>query len=214
MPAFALAIFDFDGTLADSFPWFCSILDRVADEFGLKRVDPGQIPTLRDLSSREALARLGVPLMKLPAISIFMRRIALESAAGIPMFAGAARMLASLHAANVRLALVSSNAEDAVRAVLGPSAGFIDHYACGSSLWGKAAKFRTVLKTARIDPQAGIAIGDEIRDIDSAREAGLSAGAVTFGFNTRKALEGHRPDYLFDSYDDLERAVIGGGVPQ
>jgi phosphoglycolate phosphatase len=209
MPAFALAIFDFDGTLADSFPWFCSVLDRVADEFGLERVKPEQIPSLRDLSSRDALARLGVPLVKLPAISIFMRRIAIESAAGIPLFAGAGDMLDRLHSAGVHLALVSSNAEDAVRAVLGPAADVIDHYACGSSLWGKAAKFRTVLKTMRVNPAQGIAIGDEIRDIDSAREARLSAGAVTFGFNSRKALEGHRPDFLFDTYEELAQAVVG-----
>jgi phosphoglycolate phosphatase len=209
MPAYPLAIFDFDGTLADSFPWFLSVLDRVADEFHLSRVRPEDIPALRDVSSREALSRLGVPMVRLPAISIFMRRIAVEQAAGIPLFAGAAEMLGALRAAGVRLALVSSNGEDAVRAVLGSAAQTIDHYACGSSLWGKASKFRGVLRAMRFRAAEAIAIGDEIRDIDAAREAGLSSGAITFGYNSRKALEAHKPDFLFDTYEQLTATIAG-----
>ena len=73
MPRFALAIFDFDGTLADSFPWFCSVLDQTSDHFGLRRVDPAQIESLRDRSSRDVLSYLDVPFWKLPQIATYMR---------------------------------------------------------------------------------------------------------------------------------------------
>jgi phosphoglycolate phosphatase len=109
----------------------------------------------------------------------------------------------------VRLALVSSNAEAAVRAVLGPAAQLIDRYACGSSLFGKSQKFATVLDALRVPRDDTIAIGDEIRDIDAARKTRLAAGSITFGYNTRDALERHHPDYLFDSYDQLVQAVLG-----
>jgi phosphoglycolate phosphatase len=66
-----------------------------------------------------------------------------------------------------------------------------------------------VLKTTRVQSRASIGIGDEIRDIDSAREVGLHSGAVTFGYNSRRALEAHQPDFLFDSYDELAGAIIG-----
>jgi phosphoglycolate phosphatase len=209
MPAYALAIFDFDGTLADSFPWFCSVLDQTADKFGLNRVKPEDIPTLRELSSHDALKRLGVPFYKLPAISTFMRGLAVEGIPSIPLFAGAAEALAALKAGGVQLALVSSNAEAAVRAVLGPAAELIDRYACGSSLFGKSQKFEAVLGTLRLSRDETIAIGDEIRDIDAARKTHLTAGSITFGFNSRVALERHHPDYLFDSYDQLVGAVLG-----
>jgi phosphoglycolate phosphatase len=209
MPAYTLAIFDFDGTLADSFPWFCSVLDQTADKFGLSHVPPEDIPTLRELSSYDALKRLGVPFYKLPAISTFMRGLAVEGIPSIPLFAGAAEALAALKAGGVRLALVSSNAEAAVRAVLGPAAQLIDRYACGSSLFGKSQKFATVLDALRVPRDDTIAIGDEIRDIDAARKTRLAAGSITFGYNTRDALERHHPDYLFDSYDQLVQAVLG-----
>ncbi len=208
MPNFSLAIFDFDGTLADSFPWFIASLDQTADHFGLNRVKPEEIESLRELSSREALNHLGVPMLKLPAITLYMHRLFAEGMHDIRLFPGASDMLSALHDAGVKLALVSSNAEANVRHVLGPAAGLIDHYACGASLWGKAQKFAAVLRTLRQSPTTTIAIGDEIRDIDAARQAGLTAGVMTFGYNSRRALESHTPDFLFDDYDGLRRAVI------
>jgi phosphoglycolate phosphatase len=207
MPAYALAIFDFDGTLADSFPWFCSVLDQTADRFGLRRVDPGDIPRLREMSSRDALSYLGVPAWKLPQITIFMRSLMSDGIAGIPMFPGASEALAALDAAGVRLALVSSNAEANVRAVLGEAEGRIGFYACGSSLWGKAQKFRRALKALNVPAHSAIVIGDEIRDVEAAREAGLAVGSITFGYNARDALTALNPDYVFDSYDALLQAL-------
>lgn len=209
MPAYALVIFDFDGTLADSFPWFCSVLNQTADKFGLNRVTPEQIERLRHRSSRDALKELGVPPLKLPAISIYMRELALAAVETIPLFKGAADMLERLDMAGVRLALVSSNGEAAVRRVLGDAAGRIDCYDCGASLWGKPGKFRSMLKRFGVEKAQTLAVGDEIRDIDAARDAGVAAGSVTFGFNTRDALVGGRPTHMFDSYDELVRTVLG-----
>jgi phosphoglycolate phosphatase len=209
MPNYSLAIFDFDGTLADSLPWFFASLDETADHFGLDRIDMSRMDALRELSSRDALKLIGVPMLKLPAISIYIRDRFAEHMADIQLFAGAADMLAALHEGGVKLAMVSSNAEPNVRHVLGKASNLIDHYACGSSLWGKADKFRSVLRALKQSPARTIGIGDEIRDIDAARKTGLSAGAVTFGYNSRRALEGHAPDFLFDDYEALQRAVVG-----
>jgi phosphoglycolate phosphatase len=209
MPRYALAIFDFDGTLADSFPWFVSALDQTADRFGLDRVKKDEIESLRDLSSRDALTRLGVPMLKLPAIATFMRRLMAESIGSIPLFKGVPEAIATLHAADMRLAIVSSNAEANIRGVLGPVADLVDHYACGSSLWGKPAKFRSVLNTLQIGAAETIAVGDEIRDIEAARKARLDAASVTFGYNSRAALAAHKPAYLFDDYDSLVETFLG-----
>lgn len=210
MPNYSLVIFDFDGTLADSFPWFIASLDQTADHFGLERVKPEEIESLREMSSRDALNYLRVPMLKLPAIMLYMHNLFAEGIGDIPLFPGASEMLGALHEAGVKLALVSSNAEANVRHVLGThTVGIIDRYACGSSLWGKAQKFGSVLRALRQSPARTVAIGDEIRDIDAARQAGLSAGVMTFGYNSRKALDSHGPDYLFDDYEGLKRAVLG-----
>lgn len=209
MPNFSLAIFDFDGTLADSFPWFIASLDQTADHFGLQRVDPNEINSLREMSSRDALAHLRVPMLKLPAITLYMHNLFAEGMHDIALFPGASEMLLALHVAGVKLALVSSNAEGNVRHVLGAAANVVDHFACGSSLWGKGRKFAGVLRALRQPPAGTISIGDEIRDIDAAHQAGLPAGVMTFGYNSRTALERRGPEFLFDDYDALLRTVLG-----
>ena len=209
MSAYSLAIFDFDGTLADSFPWFVSVLDQTSDKFGLNQVKPEEIGALRDLPSREVLEYLKVPSWKLPSIAIYMRGLFTEGSAAIPLFAGAADMLATLRGAGVKLALVSSNSEANVRQVLGGAAADIDHYACGSTLFGKAQKFKTVLKALGQRAEGTIGIGDEVRDIEAARQSRLAAGSITFGYNSQQALAAAKPDFLFDSYDELVRVVAG-----
>ncbi len=47
MMKYKLAIFDFDGTLADSFPWFLSVFNTVADRYRFKRVEQHEGPALR-----------------------------------------------------------------------------------------------------------------------------------------------------------------------
>jgi phosphoglycolate phosphatase-like HAD superfamily hydrolase len=41
-------------------------------------------------------------------------------------------------------------------------------------------------------------VGDEVRDIETARQAGVAVAAVTWGFNSRELLARHAPDYLVE----------------
>jgi phosphoglycolate phosphatase-like HAD superfamily hydrolase len=44
---YKLAIFDFNGTLADSFPFFLSVVNKLADKHKFKKIDSSEIETLR-----------------------------------------------------------------------------------------------------------------------------------------------------------------------
>ena len=44
---YPLAIFDFDGTLVDSFPWFLRVVNDIARDFDFRPVAPGDIAGLR-----------------------------------------------------------------------------------------------------------------------------------------------------------------------
>jgi len=200
---FTLAIFDLDGTLADSFPWFARVLNDVADEFGFRRVAADEVAGLRRLPPRELLKRLDVPLWKVPRIAAHMRRMKRAALADIPLFPGAEAMLRALADKGVRLALVSSDHEANARAQLGPAAALFAHYACGASLFGKAQKFRRVLRQAGAAPASAIAIGDEIRDIEAARAAGIACAAVGWGYADPAALAAASPDLMFATLDDI-----------
>jgi phosphoglycolate phosphatase len=208
--SYQLAIFDFDGTLADSFPWFLTVVNTIADKYGFRRIAPGEVDALRGLEARQIVSTLGVPTWKLPLIANHMRKLKAQHRAEIALFPGVERMLRDLKARGITVAMVSSDAEANVRATLGAAAAEqIDHYACGASMFGKAAHFKSVLRRTGFAPAAAIAIGDEMRDADAAAQAGIAFGAVAWGYAALDALASKKPAETFHSMDEIAVRITG-----
>jgi phosphoglycolate phosphatase len=136
-----------------------------------------------------------------------MRKLKADPAADIALFDGVDTMLRALARHDVQLALVSSDSETNARRKLGDLAAFFTHYDCAASLFGKPAKFRRVIRRARVTPAQVIAIGDEIRDIEAARAVGIACGAVCWGYAAPQALRAHAPDFLFERMEDIVPAL-------
>lgn len=194
-----LAIFDFDGTLADSAGWFFEVVNEVAEEHGLPALEPAERQALRDLSTREILRRYRVPLWKLPGIGRTMRRIAARDIDRIKPFPWVPDLLLQLAGRDVAIAIVSSNAEDTIRRVLGAEiTSFISHFGTGASLFGKASKLKTSLVACAASAERTASIGDEVRDVEAAQAAGLASLAATWGYASARALKSAQPTQLID----------------
>ena len=204
---YSLVIFDLDGTLVDSFPWFLRTINDIADHFGFRRVTNEDVEELRHASTREILSRLEVPVWKLPAIARHARRLKGEAASEISLFTGTDAMLRRLAGNGVQLALVTSDSEANARQKLGASAALFAHFDCSASLFGKAAKYRRVIRRVGVQPENVISIGDEVRDIEAARAVGIACGAVSWGYAAPAALQALAPDYMFAQMDDIAAAI-------
>ena len=148
---YSLIIFDLDGTLADSFPWFLGSLNSVADAFRLRRVAGDEIEPLRRADVPEILKHLGVPRWKLPMIARYMRQLKSTQLDTIRLFPGVDPMLRTLKAGGITIALVSSDNEENAKVVLGKeNAALFSDYNCSAALFGKAGKFRRVMRRARV----------------------------------------------------------------
>jgi phosphoglycolate phosphatase len=210
MNRYDLAIFDFDGTLADSAPWFRSTINQVARRYGFRQVTDEELEHLRGQTTTAVIRYLGVPAWKLPFIASHMRKLVARDAHRIALFDGVDALLSSLAERGVVIAIATSNAEANVRRILGEeNARRVSHYACGASLFGKAAKLAAIIKRLRVSPERTIVIGDEVRDLEAARKAGLAVGAVGWGYATVDLLRAQAPDHLFLSMDDIRRAIAG-----
>jgi phosphoglycolate phosphatase len=206
--AYDLVIFDFDGTLADSAGWTAGVFNDVAARYGYRCVSEDELQMLRGRNNREIVRYLGVPTWKLPFIATHMRKLIARDAAQIRLFDGVDHLLWRLTERGVACAVVSSNTEETIRRILGPgNAARIAMFECGASLFGKASKFRRVLKRSGVAADRAICIGDEARDIEAAAQAGLPSGAVTWGYATTDLLREHRPTLVFDTMDAIVDAV-------
>ena len=206
---YRLVVFDFDGTLADSAEWFSRVINGVARRYRFREVSPEELDSIRSEEPRAVLRRFGVARWKLPLIARHMRKLMTRDIDQIVLFPEIDHLLAQLADAGIVVAVVSSNAEVNVRRVLGAelSAG-VTHFACGSSLFGKAAEIDRLVRHSDVPPTAVLAIGDEIRDIDAAEAAGVDSGAVTWGYAHAPALRSRRPTWVFDKVDEIAEAMV------
>ena len=207
---YRLVIFDFDGTLADSGDWFLSIADHLAERFKFRRVAADEVEMLRGRTSSEVIRYLGIPRWKLPAIGRYVHALLAQQTDRIALFDGILPVLRELAEHGVRMALVTSNAEENARAILGPdTAAMFERFECGASLFGKAPRYRRVLRKTKVSPSEVLSIGDETRDVVAAKKVGISAGAVLWGYANRAALTQANPDILFERPDEVLALVLG-----
>jgi phosphoglycolate phosphatase len=199
-----LVIFDFDGTLADSFGWFLDVGDALADRHRFDRLDRSDLDRLRTLDARQMLKQHRVPLWKLPLIARDARKLMARDVERMPLFDGVRPALARLAAGGTRLAIVTSNSRANVLRVLGPdTAARISAFECGVSLFGKPRRLRRVLRTTDIPAAEALYVGDELRDAVAARAAGIPFGAVSWGYAHPDTLRARSPARIFERVEDL-----------
>ncbi|HYD52064.1 MAG TPA: HAD hydrolase-like protein [Gemmatimonadaceae bacterium] len=207
---YRLAIFDFDGTLADSIAIVLAAMNEAAARWGFERVDAERLRELRRLGPLEIAERIRFPMWKSPVIARFIRRRVAEQHEQLRLFPGVPEMLDGVLARGVTVAIVSSNAEATVRRVLGaPLAGRVAYYGCGGSVLGKRRFLRQALARTGVPFAQAIKIGDEIRDLEAARAERIAFGGVAWGYAEPDALRARGADHLFERVEEIA-AVVGG----
>ena len=201
-----LAIFDFDGTLADSFPFFVATYNELALRHRFRSVRPDEVAALRRASPREIMRHVGLSATMLPRVAAdFIGRMR-ERRSSISPFPGAAELLLDLRQRGVVLGIVSSNAYDNVAAILGPETiGAVPFHACGMSIFGKRTHLKTIIRRSGIPRSAAIYIGDQHSDLEAAHAVGVAFGAVAWGYGDFESLKAAGADRAFQEIDDIAR---------
>ena len=205
---YKLIIFDFDGTLADTFAWFVNIMDELAEKYKFTKINKAELETLRSFDANKMIKHHAVPLWKMPMIGNHVRKAMARDINQIHLFKGTGHLLQRLAAKGIKLAIATSNSYDNVLHLLGPqNATLIGQYECGVSVFGKSSKLKKIVKKSGVQCDETILIGDEIRDIDAARKANIAFGAVSWGYTRIEALKAHSPKEVFATLDDIARKI-------
>jgi phosphoglycolate phosphatase len=205
---YKLIAFDFDGTLADSFPFFVEVFGTLADAHGFDRLDHDDIDKLRGYDAKTLMRHVGLPLWKFPQVGAHFKTLMAANIARIRLFDGMGAALCQLSAAGAQLAVVSSNSIDNVRAVLGAEAALVTHFECGIDLFGKRHKLRHLLKRSALPRHEMLCIGDELRDMEAARAEGIPFGAVAWGYSRFDVLMAQSPAESFRTVDELMTRLL------
>jgi phosphoglycolate phosphatase len=199
-----LCIFDFDGTLADTFPVLLSSLDALAKQHRFRQLPKELRAGLHKMSAMKVLRELDIPMWKAPGVLTDVRKIMQDRINEIRLFPGIFCVLETLRLRKIGLAVVTSNSFENVRTILGDSlVTQLIAVECGSSLFGKAQRLRRVIKKSRVHRDSVLYIGDEIRDAEAADRVGVQFGAVSWGYTELVALMRTEPATFFRTPGDL-----------
>ncbi len=197
-------IFDFDGTLADTLPYYVEIMNNLASRYGFKKVSTASVSKLRNMMPLELLEHLEIPLIKVYSI---VKTVKAGLNKKIELFSPTVpirKTLLKLQKDGYRLGIITSNSKDNVEKFLKKnSLNYFDFVYSGSNIFGKGRVISGFLRKQNIRPAEAVYVGDEARDIEAARKAGIDMVAVSWGFNSKQALEKMKPDFLVNTPGEL-----------
>lgn len=207
-------IFDFDGTIADSFNAVLGIANRLADEFGYPSTSLETAKHLKNLSSREIIRQSRVAFWQIPFLLKRLRAELHHEIRHLHPIPGMKEALQTLHQQGNYLGIVTSNSQENVTAFLETHglSDLFDFISSGLTVLGKGRVIQAALRQYQLDPATVIYVGDETRDIEAARKIGISAIAVSWGYNSSQALANHHPDALIHRPEELIDVVNQGLV--
>jgi len=198
-------IFDFDGTLADSFKMAHQVLNKLALHYHYHQVAEDEVEPMRRKTEREFFAALNIPLFKVPMVMVHARMELRRHIADIPLIKGIAEVLPILKQQGYKMGILTSNAIENVQAFLHRHdlERFFDFTYCSRDVFGKARRLKALMRKFRLDPASLIYIGDMSADVEAAHRAHVRIAAVSWGYQAREVLEKHHPTWLFDTPDQL-----------
>jgi len=205
-----LLLFDFDGTIADTFSCGIEILNLMAPEFGYRPLAEADVPHARDMRTGEIMKFLGISATRLAKISRRGKEELSKRMDAVEPLPGMIGLVRRLNAEGFRLGILTSNSEENVAAFLRKfDLELFAFIHTSSKLAGKGRVIRKLLKRLHLKPKELLLVGDEVRDIEAAQETGIHVAAVSWGYNSHKSLAAGKPDHLVETPEALAELICG-----
>lgn len=183
--------FDLDGTLADTAPDLAGTLNRLKAEQGLP---PSPYEVLRPRVSQGARGMLGAGFGLTPEneayaplaarfLALYSESLCVETR----LFAGMDELLEELDSRGITWGVVTNKAEHLARPII-TALGLAERCACivGGNTAARPKPHPDPLLYAcaltRHAPQQSLYVGDDIRDIQAGRAAGMATVAAAYGY--------------------------------
>ena len=205
-------IFDFDGTLADTARQILNVYNIIAEKYGYEKRDMEDFHLLKQMNMSTAMQLVDIPIKKMPSLIREGQKIFREYVDESEAFTeNLADILLRIKQLCGIVGIISSNTKKNIRIFLEKAGIDCMDFVISSPLFSKETKIRKIIRKHELLPRDVIYIGDETRDIDSAKNAGVRSIAVTWGFNGKDLLRKHNPEYIVDKFEDIIPTLVLAG---
>lgn len=202
-------IFDFDGTIADTFGLAIKIAKTGLVNFGYEPLLDEDVVVLRELSVPQIVRKFHIKPFHLPKMINYARHELKSHYKEVIPIKDMVPIIDELSEV-ATVGIVSSNDEQLIRKFL-RDYGLkkeIDFVRGNVGIFEKRRVIRKVMKEYKLNTATTLYVGDELRDIDAAKKAGIKSVSVTWGFNGKKVLQKAGPDYIASTTKQLRSVLL------
>jgi len=183
-------LFDFDGTFADTAPDLAAALNAMRTKRGLAALAPEVVRPYASMGAR-GLLRIGFDMTPDHRDYIAMRDEFLDNYAGAicvdtRLFPGMEELIAELDARAIAWGIVTNKATRFTTCLVGELRVSPACVVCGDTtphLKPHPAPLLAAAEKLSLAPADCIYVGDDLRDIQAARAAGMRSVAVQYGYH-------------------------------
>lgn len=202
-------LFDFDGTIADTYNAIAKITNQLSSEFGYKALNEQELLLLKNLSSREIVRLSEISIFKIPFLVRRVRAELSKEIANLSPIKGITSVLFELKTRGYDLGIVTSNDKENVDLFLQKNklSSLFSYIYSSTSIFGKHRVIDRAIRSNKVSKSNVIYVGDETRDIRSSRKSDIGVVAVSWGFNSAEILQEYEPDYLVNTPQELLKAI-------
>jgi phosphoglycolate phosphatase len=214
-----LLIFDLDGTLIDSKRDLALSVNATRAHLGMGPLDIGKISSYvgngAPVLIRRALGEQATDALVEEGLEFFLEYYREHTLDSTRLYPGVKESLDRLRAAGKRLAVLTNKPVAPSRGIvegLGVSGHFFQIYGGNSFVFKKPNPIgvEKLMAEAGVDRGHTLMVGDSGVDVETARNAGVQACGVTYGF-APETLSNPAPDLLVDRMEELADWVLRGG---
>lgn len=192
-------IFDFDGTLADTLAFTVNAATEINRSLHLLSDEKIDFEKFRSTDTVEFFKDLEIPAYKLLFFLYKYQRKQSKEIKNVKIFEQLPEVLSELTKNGIGIGIATSNSTKNVKLFLKNNNIEIFNFIYSSiDYFHKNKIIERAVKKYGMSKDNVIYVGDEIRDIKAAREAGVKVASVTWGYNFESVLSKYKPDFIIN----------------
>lgn len=199
-----IVIFDFDGTLADTFSVTKRIFKDVIKNYGYDDLSDKEIENFRTMTPLQIIKKFKFPFWKIPRLINEVRNEFIDYVDEIEPFIGIRETIYQLIDKGFRLGILTSNNKNLVKKFLKtnnfPEFEFIDSEL---NVFKKSFHLKRILIKYKFKKKDVVYVGDEVRDIEACRDAKVDIISVSWGYNKKKILKKLNKNFVIDKPEQI-----------
>lgn len=202
-------IFDFDGTLANTFELAVNKIYTISQRFhqDLKKEDIRKL--IQEKPLIEILKQFHINKFELFFIMIEIKREIKKIIHTAKPYPQIENTLKKLKKQNLQLGILSSNSKTNIHIFLKKYnlETYFDFIETENSLFKKDKAISKTLKKYKLNKQSTIYVGDEIRDIQACKKINLNIISVSYGFNSKKLINTQKPKITINNFSQILKYI-------